>query len=441
VDAVESLLLGSLLILGLPVLAVHMLSVMLTSALRSYSRSRLEAICTRRGHPELADEVAHHDERTERSAEALAVLAGLTLAALLGANAARLVPEMALELVVAIALTIGAIGYVTAGILGRVFAEVLIDRLWPLARPLRAVMSPLTSTARLLEALIYRTARRSALVPRPASVEVEIHSAPEGQQENIEADLPDATREILEHVVELTRRDVSEIMTPRAAMLTLPATVSADEAARAFRDSGFSRIPLFGENRDDIVGILYAKDLLAALTAPDHPEPPIPRKLMRPPFAIPETKNAAELLDELRLRRTHLAIVLDEYGGVSGLVTLEDLLEELVGPIHDEHDAPPRHEPIVALGDARYEVDAALDIEEFNEHLGLSLPTNGDYQTIGGLTLHILGRLPAPGDSFRFEGIDFTVTEVGEHAIRRIRIDLQPDSEPIGSSYKAEGGR
>ena len=116
--------------------------------------------------------------------------------------------------------------------------------------------------------------------------------------------------------------------------------------------------------------------------------------------------------------------MLDEYGGVAGLVTLEDLLEALVGPIDDEHDVPTPEDPVVPLGGSRYEVDATVPLEDLNDRLGLHLPTNGDFQTVGGFAFNTLGRLPAKGDSFRSDGIEFTVIEVGDHSIRRVQLDL-----------------
>src|SRR5262249_30886843 len=161
---------------------------------------------------------------------------------------------------------------------------------------------------------------------------------------------------VLQNVVDLTRRDVSELMTPRSAMVTVPASASARAVAQVFRDTGKSRIPVFGENRDDILGILFAKDLFNRMTETESLDAVSLRKLIRPAYCVPETKNAFELLDEFRSRRTQIAIVLDEYGVVAGLVTLEDLLEELVGAIDDEHDVPTPVDPLRPLGGARYEV-------------------------------------------------------------------------------------
>lgn len=419
--------LGVALGLGTVALALHLVSVALTRALRTYSRSRLEAVCAAAGHPQRAVEIAHFDERAERSAEALAVLSGLLLAALLGASVARLAPDLAVELVVPIALVVGAIGHVAAGIVGRVHAENVLDRLWPFANVVRKGLAPLTYPARALEAAAYRRSRRDPDAPRPPSVEVELHTAGDLPADGtIEAELSESTRELVESAVELAHRTVAELMTPRSAIVTLPATTPAREAAQVFTQSGRSRIPLFGEHRDDIVGILYAKDLFPQFVDSPDPAKISPRKLAREPMFIPESKNAAEMLEEFRSSRVQIAVVLDEYGAVSGLITLEDLLEELVGAIDDEHDVPTPDDLVRPLGGSRYEVDAKVSVEDLNERLHLNLPTDADYETIGGLAFDALGRLPDPGATFRRDGVEFTVLEVAEHAIRRLKLDVQP---------------
>ena len=419
--------------LALPVLGLHLVSVTLTKALRAYSRTRLLAVCTRRGRPGRADEVDRNDERTERAAEVVAVLTGLMLAALLGMLVAlfgstgdrRVAPSLALESVLAIPLAVSAAGYALAGVVGRVFAERVIDRLWPFAFVLRVLTRPLTFVFGRLEGVIERLAESSETVPRPASVEVEI-PADAIDPEDSEGDLSESTRELLEHALALTHQYVGDLMTPRLRMVMLPSTATARAAAAVFHDTGRSRVPVYGENHDDVVGILFAKDLYAEMTGVPDADAVVPRKLVRPAYCVPETKNAYDLLEEFREHRTQIAIVLDEYGGVSGLITLEDLLEELVGEIDDEHDVPTARDSVVPLGGSRYEVDAALTIEELNERLGLRLPTDEDYQTVGGLAYHALGRVPEPGALFRYDGIEFQVVELAAHAIRRVRLDLQP---------------
>jgi CBS domain containing-hemolysin-like protein len=402
--------------------------ITLTNALRSYSRRRLEERCDAHGRAELVDQVAHFDERTARASDALSVALGMLVAFAFAEGLSLSFPARGLGLLMAVAILVIGAAYVTAGVVGSVFAEAVIELLWPLSGFIRTVGVPLTFAIRLLERLVARLAGTEESA-RPASVEVEVPAEPE-DSEDLEAELPEKARELLEHAVKLTRLDVVEIMTPATEIVSLPSTASANEAARAFRESGRSRIPVYGESRDDVLGILYAKDLFPPMTDPENARRIVPSELVRPPFFIPESKNAFELLEELRARRTQIAMILDEYGGVVGLITLEDLLEELVGVIDDEHDEPTPSDPIRHLGGSRYEIDASLPIELVNERLELDLPTNDGFQTVAGLALHSLGRLPELGDSCRLAGIEMTVAEVAEHSIRRLVLDLGESGQP-----------
>jgi CBS domain containing-hemolysin-like protein len=260
--------------------------------------------------------------------------------------------------------------------------------------------------------------------PRPTSVEVEIPAEEGESAEDVEAELPEATRQLLQHAVELTRMDVSEMMKPASAIVSLPSTVSAQTAAETFRKTGRSRIPLFGANRDDIVGILLAKDLWDKMLSSTDPNSVVPVRIVRPALYVPETSSAFDLIGQLRGQRSQMAIVLDEYGAVAGLVTLEDLLEQLVGSIDDEHDEPTAVDLVKQVGENRYEVDASVMIEDLNDRFDLDLPTDEDYETIGGMALHVLGRLPEIGASFRKDGIEFKVLDVRDQSIRRLSLAL-----------------
>jgi CBS domain containing-hemolysin-like protein len=422
---VVELSLTGLLAVGTVLLAMHLFAIAMTTALRTYSRSLLEEVSARRGHPERAGEVAHLDLKTERSAEALAVFTSLLLAGLGGLGVAQWSETSSFEWVILIVLAIGLLGYVLAGVVGKVFAETIIVATWPVARFIRALAWPFTFGFRQVEHLVGWLAGSDESSQRPASVEVEI-SLPDEEEitEDEEPDLPEPVREMLQRTVELTRTDVAELMTPRPMIVSLPSTTSAEEAAATFRQTGLSRIPLFGANHDDIIGILYIKDLFARIVEVKDFSAVSPRKLVRPAYFIPESKNAFELLEEMRRDRRQIAIVLDEYGGVAGLATLEDLLEELVGAIDDEHDIPTPADLIHPIGDSRYEVDATLPVESLNERLGLQLPTDGEYLTVGGLAFHTLGKVPSPGETFRADGAQFTVVDVKDHRIRRLSIEL-----------------
>jgi CBS domain containing-hemolysin-like protein len=428
-----------ILAVGLPVMAMHLVSIALTKAIRSYSRSLLEDRCADRGRHERAQEVEHRAHKTERAAEALAVLTGLLLAALVGAGVGPATAPPRVVVVILPVLVIGLLGYVIAGVFGKVFAEVIIDLLWPLAGLLRAVALPLTFGLRRVECLVELLSGRSQSLHRPAHLQLEIPVEDDAPDEDVEPELPESARVLLQQAVVLTRTDVGELMTPRSMIISLPSTVSAAEAATAFRRTGLSRVPIFEESRDDIVGILYAKDLFARMTDARTLRVISPRDLVRPALFVPESKNAYDLLEELRLERRHFAVVLDEYGSVAGLVTLEDLLEELVGSIDDEHDIPAPADPVRQLGGTRYDVDATLTLEELNLRLGVQLPTDGEFQTIGGLVFHELGRAPTKGDQVNAYGVVLTVADVSDHSIRRLVIDLSPEISAVQTSRSAPG--
>ena len=420
-------------VLGTPVLVSHLISIALTKALQSHSRSLLDERCEARGRPERAELVEHWAHKTERAAEALAVLTGLLLAALMGVGARLTSLPVRVGVVIVPVLMIGLLGYVIAGVIGKVFAEVIIDSLWPMARTIRAVASPLTLGLRQVERLLESLSGSSLSPQRPTQLQLELPVEGDSTDLDDEPNLPESARILLQQAIVLTRKDVAELMTPRSSIVSLPSTVSAVDAAATFRGTGLSRLPIFEESHDDIVGVLYVKDLFARMTEARTHYAISVRDLVRPALFVPESKNAYDLLEEMRFERRHFAIVLDEYGSVAGVVSLEDLIEELVGPIDDEHDIPAPADPVRAMGGSRYEVDATMALDDLTERLGLQVPTDAEYQTIGGLVFHELGRLPARGETVSAFGAAFTVIEVSDHTIRRLVIDLAPEVVAVAS--------
>ncbi len=405
-------------------LTVQAFSVLISRALRTYSRSYLEDLTASQGRPERAQKIAHIDEKLERATDSLAALAGLVLATLIGVVGDRVAPGFAAGGGVLVALAVVGIVHFLAGVIGRVYAETTLDFLYPTTPAILIFATPFLMASRAAEAVAGKLSGDEDARSRPVSVEVELPQDSE-DGESPETEIPDSAREVMEQVAALTRTDVSELMTPRSSITALPASATARQAAKVFEETGRSRIPMFGASRDDILGILFAKDLFPAIQESGSPDQVAPRKLLRQAYFVPETKNAWGLLAEFRSERTQIAVVLDEYGGVAGLVTFEDIIEALVGPIDDEHDVPSPDNPVVIIDDRRFEVDASLELESLNERLGLNLPTDGDAETVGGFAFNTLGRLPEPGATFETDGVTITVLEVVEHAIRRIRLELK----------------
>jgi CBS domain containing-hemolysin-like protein len=236
--------------------------------------------------------------------------------------------------------------------------------------------------------------------------------------------------------MELQDEDVRAIMTPRTEMLCLHVESSLEDARRQLVEWGHSRLPVIGDSTDEILGILYAKDLLQAL-GPKLPEGQfvILRDLLREPLYIPITTEIPSLLELMKRRKVQLAIVHDEYGGVAGLVTMEDILEEIVGEIADEFDDDEiPDQDLQQIADGIFEVDAGLRREPIREGCGLELPDDDEYETIGGFVFSQLGRLPTPGESVEWEGWRFVVLEVDRRRISRLRIERIQTPADIESS-------
>jgi len=182
-------------------------------------------------------------------------------------------------------------------------------------------------------------------------------------------------------------------------------------------EHGHSRLPIYKGNPDNIVGMLHVKDLLPYWHLP--PEQPLPPGIIRQPHFVPETKKIVHLFRELKLEKVHMAVVLDEYGGTSGLVTMEDIIEEIIGDIEDEYD---RQEPrLKPLEEGQVEVDARLEIEEFEHYFGLRIEEK-NFESVGGLIIHILGRVPGVGEKVYFQDLDMTILEADNRRIRRLLV-------------------
>ncbi|MBM4018790.1 MAG: HlyC/CorC family transporter, partial [Planctomycetes bacterium] len=227
------------------------------------------------------------------------------------------------------------------------------------------------------------------------------------------------------------RTDAGQIMTPRTDIVSIEASASADAARALVAASGHSRIPVTKGNIDTVVGILYAKDLLERACGTAGATELRVRDVMRPPLFVPETKRLDELLREFQGDKVHVAIVLDEYGGTAGLVTIEDVVEEIVGEIVDEYEqAPPK--PVRPVAERSWEVEARLRIDELNRELGLAIPEHEDYETIGGFVLARMGYIPKAGEAFEHDGARVTVVEAEARRIVKVRIDLPPPEQAPG---------
>ena len=236
--------------------------------------------------------------------------------------------------------------------------------------------------------------------------------------------IEDTQIEMINNIFEFDDIDVADIMTHRTDMVCVDEEEPLSEAVKLSIENGFSRIPVYKEDPDNIIGIVYIKDFLKYVGI-NLPKTKTVKDMMRPAYYVPETKRCGELFTEMTEKRVQMAVVIDEYGGTAGIVTLEDVLESIVGNIQDEYDQ--EDEEISIINDTVFEVDGITDIEEVEEHTGKKFP-DGDYDTIGGYIISVLGFLPQDGEmnEVQFENVKFTVLNVEERRIGKVKVEILP---------------
>jgi len=238
---------------------------------------------------------------------------------------------------------------------------------------------------------------------------------------NAEGIIEEDEKEMIHSIVTLGETSAKEVMTPRTSMLAFEATKTINEVWDEIIDNGFSRIPIYEETIDNIIGILYVKDLMEHIKN-NELDLPI-KQFVRSAYFVPETKSIIEILKEFRGLKVHIAIVLDEYGGVVGLVTIEDLIEEIVGEIRDEYDDEDESF-FKKVADNEYEVDAMTDIETINKELELNLPISEDYESLGGLIVTTTGKICEVGDEVQIDNIYLKVLEVDKMRVSKVFIRI-----------------
>jgi len=248
------------------------------------------------------------------------------------------------------------------------------------------------------------------------------------EHSQLEGGIPAEAAEMLENVVDFGTTDVGEIMTPRTDIDGIELTHDLSEIRTLVLASGRSRIPVYEENLDQIIGILYAKDLIEYLGADANGFEL--NKILRKPIVVPETKSVLELLADFQTSEVHMAVVIDEYGGTAGLVTIEDVLEEIVGEIRDEHDDTKPIEPVLDKIDASHiEVDGRFPLDDLNDELSVQLPEDEEYDTIAGFVLANLGHVPRVGETLETHGMSITTLEATETQIDRLSINFSDSQE------------
>lgn len=253
-----------------------------------------------------------------------------------------------------------------------------------------------------------------------------------------EGELQKEEGSMLLSVLHLDELQVQDIMTPRTDVICAPVTATTAEIVDLILTSGHSRIPIFRENPDNIIGVIYAKDLLRLTLDPSLRERSV-TEMMHQAFFVPETKNALDLLHDFKTSKKHLAVILDEYGGTAGIVSIEDVLEQIVGEIEDEHDAP-REEDIILKEDGKAILSGRADLEDIAKELGVAIESD-EVDTIGGYLCHIAGRVPLPGEQFTLEGTVFTVLDADAKKIQSIAAEPEQPAPERAAPDTADENR
>lgn len=299
--------------------------------------------------------------------------------------------------------------------------ETALVSILPAFRSFSAPALPLAAGLLALGRLVRKTNKETSEEENEAAEDI-LSAVAEGEKEG---SIAGEQADMIENIIELRDADVAEIMTPRPDMTSVGVNDPLDKTIAAALESGHSRLPVFRNTRDDIVGVLYVRDLIAALVpGADGGERLTTEKLMRPPYFVPETMRISDLLRHIQEHETTMAIVVDEYGGTAGLVTIGDITDMIVGEVRDR-DEPPR-EPVVTVIDSHtLEADARTPVRKLNEDFGTDIPESDEYDTIAGYLCYTLGRVPKAGDRHAQGETDIAVLVADERRIESVRITVK----------------
>lgn len=370
-------------------------------------------------------------ERAERLGETLAI--GKTLSLALGASLSLWLMNIIFgidSLFAALVLALGALLIVHTLpmplTLGR-SEEIALALRWPILA-FGLVLWPFTLISRFVRRLVF------ALIGRTVPTDGVVGSAEELSEIIGERIVEEDEREMIDAIFDLEQTSAREIMVPRMDVTALPADTPVDKALEIIIDQGFSRLPVYGESIDEIIGMLYVKDLLPLVLSGNFRG--TVRELVRQAYFIPESKKTGELLHELQSRKIHIAVVVDEYGGTAGIVTIEDLLEEIVGEIQDEFDDA-EEDKIVEGKEGEAVFKATVSIDDVNDTLGVHLEGE-EVDTIGGLVYERLGRVPLVGDKVEADGAIVTVLSTVGRRIKKVKVIRRQASDGTGGGSPDE---
>ena len=401
-------------------LVVFLYAGAVETAAANISRARLQQLADgRRERAHVLDEIVEHPSRYVTAAQVLRTLSGVTVTAF--------VVALVLEGTVRETLAVLWTAIVTFVVLTLLLAFPRGIAVRDPESTLLALRHAVVATSWVLNPLVAALNRIGGLAARlvglhGVSVESMVTSTDALHTHTSAAReaglIEESEQEMIDSIIELDKTTVREVMVPRLDVTALPTSATLEEALEVISSRGYSRVPVYGSSIDEIVGVLYAKDLLR-VCRPDDMGRPVRSLELRPVYVVPESKKTDELLRELRDSRVHFAVVVDEYGGTAGIVTIEDLLEEIVGEIQDEYDR--EEAKIVEVSQDEAIFDATVSIDDVNDALDLELQGE-DVDTIGGLLYERLGKVPSMGDRVEMDGVQLAVESTHGRRIRKVRV-------------------
>lgn len=418
---------------ALALLIVACLAAMQARAVRGAQRHRIQDICRLRGRPDRYEEIVAGSETIAFVAASVVVIAAV-IATLLASR--WLVALTGRSVVLEVSGVAGwiLVSWLMLVVLPMLFTKFLgaqfVVATWGLWRPVVAIIAPVVRVLAAAAAGLGRLVSRRRDGGAAESPQDELRLVVD--EAHREGRLPGAARAMIEGVMALDEVRVAQIMTPRTQMISIPVAAPWEEAARMAAESGHTRLPVWDKSPDDVIGILHTRELLDQLTrriptTTAAAEPLALRPLLRPPYFVPESMSVQKLLRELQRGKTHLALVTNEFGGLAGLVTIEDALEEIVGEIADEHDEA-FSDGMRIVSDDVCEALGHVRIAAINERLGVHLPEEAGFDTLGGFVFHEFGRIPHVGDTLTTHGVAIEVLAATRRRIDLVRVERLRDA-------------
>lgn len=408
-------------------LVVACLAAVQARAVRGAQRHQLLERCRQRGRPERYDEIVAGSETIAFLAASVVAIAAVVATLLASRSLGVLTGGVLAVDVTALAgwiTLVWAMLVVVPMLVTKLAGVAIVEATWALWRPVVRIAAPAVRCLGAVGAFLGRLFSRAQPGADAGSAQDELRLVVE--EAHREGRLEGVARDMIAGVIDLKEARVSQIMTSRTAMITIPLDAPWADVLRIAADSAHTRLPVWDSSPDDVIGILHTRELLTQLmAAPAAGGQPVAhdlRPLLRPPWFVPESMSVQKLLRDFQRTHTHMAIVTDEFGGVSGLVTIEDALEEIVGEIVDEHDEA-LTDGIRMVSPDVCEAKAQVRIAELNEKMGLALPEEADFETVGGFVFHQCGRIPEVGRRIESHGVALEVLAATGRRIDLVRIE------------------